>query len=143
MTASLSPSSISWRASSAFFRPPTPSSSPPLSLPWAAGAAAARGSPPFIAASLLLIVNLGYWEETTETLSLVLASAVVCMALGVPLGIAAAHRPWLYATLRPVLDLMQTIPTFVYLIPALILFGLGMVPGLVATVIFALPPLCA
>ena len=93
----------------------------------------------FIAASLLLIVNLGYWEETTETLSLVLASAIVCMALGVPLGIAAAHRPWLYAALRPVLDLMQTIPTFVYLIPALILFGLGMVPGLVATVIFALP----
>ena len=60
------------------------------------------------------------------------------MAVGTPLGIAAAHRPWLYTALRPVLDLMQTIPTFVYLIPALVLFGLGEVPGLIATVIFAI-----
>ncbi|WAJ30027.1 choline ABC transporter permease subunit [Antarcticirhabdus aurantiaca] len=88
---------------------------------------------------LLLIINLGYWKETTETLALVIASTAVCMAVGVPVGIAAARRPWLDAGLRPVLDLMQTIPTFVYLIPALILFGLGLVPGLVATVIFALP----
>jgi glycine betaine/proline transport system permease protein len=93
----------------------------------------------FVAAGLLLIVNQGYWEETTETLALVLASTVVCMGLGVPIGIAAARRPWLYTGLQPVLDLMQTIPTFVYLIPALILFGLGMVPGLIATVIFAIP----
>ena len=93
----------------------------------------------FVAAGLLLIVNQGYWEETTETLALVLASTLVCMGLGVPVGIAAARRPWLYAGLQPVLDLMQTIPTFVYLIPALILFGLGMVPGLIATVIFAIP----
>jgi ABC-type proline/glycine betaine transport system permease subunit len=57
----------------------------------------------------------------------------------VPIGIAAAHRPWLEAALRPLLDLMQTIPTFVYLIPTLILFGLGVVPGLISTVIFALP----
>ncbi len=56
-----------------------------------------------------------------------------------PLGIAAAHRPWLFAALRPVLDLMQTLPTFVYLIPTLVLFGLGVVPGLISTVIFALP----
>ena len=88
---------------------------------------------------LLLIVNQGYWEETTETLALVLAATGVSMAVGVPLGILAARRPWFYAFLRPVLDLMQTIPTFVYLIPALILFGLGMVPGLIATVIFAIP----
>ena len=88
---------------------------------------------------LLLIINQGYWEETTETLALVSAATVVCMAIGVPLGIAAARREWVYLALRPVLDLMQTIPAFVYLIPALILFGLGMVPGLVATVIFALP----
>ena len=59
--------------------------------------------------------------------------------IGVPLGIAAAHRPRLYAALRPVLDLMQTLPTFVYLIPTLVLFGLGVVPGLISTVIFALP----
>lgn len=88
---------------------------------------------------LLLIINQGYWEETTETLALVLAATVVCMGAGVPIGVAAARRPWLYTILQPVLDLMQTIPTFVYLIPALILFGLGMVPGLIATVIFAIP----
>ncbi|MEL6284214.1 MAG: choline ABC transporter permease subunit [Pseudomonadota bacterium] len=93
----------------------------------------------FTALGLLLVINQGYWEETTETLALVLAATMVCMGLGVPIGIAAARRPWLYAGLRPLLDLMQTIPTFVYLIPALILFGLGMVPGLIATVIFAIP----
>ncbi len=93
----------------------------------------------FVLLALLLVINQGYWKETTETLALVLSASVVCMAVGVPVGVAAAHRPWLYEALRPVLDLMQTIPTFVYLIPALILFGLGMVPGLVATVIFAVP----
>jgi len=89
--------------------------------------------------SLLLIVNLGYWKETTETLALVVFATAVCMVVGVPVGIAAAHRTWLYTALRPVLDLMQTIPTFVYLIPTLILFGLGVVPGLISTVIFAIP----
>lgn len=93
----------------------------------------------FVVLSLLLIINQGYWQETTETLALVLAATMVCMVVGVPVGVAAAHRPWLYSALRPILDLMQTIPTFVYLIPALILFGLGMVPGLIATVIFAIP----
>lgn len=89
--------------------------------------------------SLLLIINLGYWQETTETLALVLFATVLCMVIGIPVGIAAAHRPWLYTAIRPVLDLMQTIPTFAYLIPTLILFGLGVVPGLISTVIFALP----
>ncbi|TCP90223.1 glycine betaine/proline transport system permease protein [Rhizobium sp. PP-CC-2G-626] len=93
----------------------------------------------FTGLGLLLIINQGYWKETTETLALVLAASVVSMAIGIPLGIAAARRAWVYAFMRPVLDLMQTIPTFVYLIPALILFGLGMVPGLIATVIFAIP----
>ncbi len=88
---------------------------------------------------LLLIVNQGYWKETMSTLALVLAAASVSMIAGVPLGIWAARRPMVFAVMRPVLDLMQTIPTFVYLIPALILFGLGMVPGLIATVIFAIP----
>ncbi|WP_062228684.1 choline ABC transporter permease subunit [Aureimonas frigidaquae] len=96
-------------------------------------------APLMTAAGLLLIVNLGYWRETTQTLALVIASTFVCMVIGVPLGILAARRQWIYNAMRPVLDLMQTIPTFVYLIPALILFGLGTVPGLVATVIFALP----
>jgi len=93
----------------------------------------------FVAVALLLIVNLGYWTETMETLSLVLFATVACVLIGVPIGIAAAHRPWLEAGLRPLLDLMQTVPTFVYLIPTLILFGLGVVPGLISTVIFALP----
>ena len=88
--------------------------------------------------SLALIVNLGLWEETVQTLVLVVFATLVCVALGVPLGIAAAHRPALNAALRPVLDLMQTIPTFVYLIPTLILFGLGVVPGLISTIVFAI-----
>ncbi|HXV32020.1 MAG TPA: ABC transporter permease subunit, partial [Sinorhizobium sp.] len=93
----------------------------------------------FTCLGLLLIINLGYWNETIETLALVVFATLFCMVIGVPVGIAAAHRPWLYTVLRPVLDLMQTIPTFVYLIPALILFGLGVVPGLISTVIFAIP----
>lgn len=88
---------------------------------------------------LLYVLNQGYWEATTQTLALVLASCVVCMGVGVPLGIAAAHRPWLYTWMQPVLDLMQTLPSFVYLIPAIVLFGLKAVPALVATVIFVLP----
>jgi len=87
----------------------------------------------------LFILNQDYWEETTESLTLVLSACVVCMAVGVPIGIAAAHRPNLYRFMRPVLDLMQTLPTFVYLIPAIVFFGIGMVPGLMATVIFVLP----
>jgi glycine betaine/proline transport system permease protein len=87
----------------------------------------------------LFILNQGYWEETTESLTLILSACVVCMGLGVPIGIAAAHRPKLYRAMVPILDLMQTLPTFVYLIPAIVFFGLGMVPGLIATVIFVLP----
>ncbi len=92
-----------------------------------------------VLAGFLFILNQGYWEETTESLTLVLAACLVCMAVGVPIGIAAAHRPRLFRAMRPVLDLMQTLPTFVYLIPAVVFFGLGMVPGLLATVIFVLP----
>ncbi|MBS1301203.1 choline ABC transporter permease subunit [Loktanella sp. SALINAS62] len=93
----------------------------------------------FIALGFMFVLNQDYWEEMTESLTLVLSACVVCMAIGVPIGIAAAHRPKLYATLRPILDLMQTLPTFVYLIPAIVFFGIGMVPGLFATVIFVLP----
>jgi glycine betaine/proline transport system permease protein len=93
----------------------------------------------FLVLALLLIVNLGFWQATLETLSLVLFATLTCVVIGVPIGIAAAHRPRFYAVLRPILDLMQTIPTFVYLIPTLILFGLGVVPGLISTVIFAIP----
>ena len=93
----------------------------------------------FILVSLLLIINLGYWVDTMETLSLVIWATLLCVTIGVPIGIAAAHRPRLWVSIRPILDMMQTIPTFVYLIPALTLFGLGPVPGVVATVIFVVP----
>ncbi|MGJ8547234.1 MAG: choline ABC transporter permease subunit [Sulfitobacter sp.] len=96
-------------------------------------------TPIFVVVGFLFILNQGYWEETTESLTLVLSACVVCMGVGVPIGIAAAHRPRLYRFMRPVLDLMQTLPTFVYLIPAIVFFGIGMVPGLIATVIFVLP----
>jgi len=92
-----------------------------------------------VAVGLLLILALGYWRQTLETAALVLVSAGFSILIGVPAGIVAAHRPWLYVLMRPFLDLMQTIPTFVYLIPALMLFGLGVVPGVIATVVFALP----
>ncbi|MFU8898707.1 glycine betaine/proline transport system permease protein [Roseinatronobacter thiooxidans] len=92
-----------------------------------------------VAFCALFALNQGYWMLTMQTLTLVIASCVVCMGVGVPLGIYAAHHPRFYRALTPVLDLMQTLPVFVYLIPVLVLFGLGMVPGLVATVIFAMP----
>ena len=87
----------------------------------------------------LFILNQGYWEATTQSLTLVMSSCIVCMAIGVPIGIFLAHRPNFYRYMQPVLDLMQTLPTFVYLIPAIVFFGIGMVPGLIATVIFVLP----
>jgi glycine betaine/proline transport system permease protein len=93
----------------------------------------------FVALGFVFILNQDYWEEMTESLTLVLSACVVCMAVGVPIGIAAAHRPRLFQAMRPVLDLMQTLPTFVYLIPAIVFFGIGMVPGLIATVIFVVP----
>jgi len=93
----------------------------------------------FVTLGFLFIINQGYWKETTESLTLVVSACLVCMAIGVPVGIATAHRPNLYKVLQPVLDLMQTLPTFVYLIPAIVFFGIGMVPGLLATVVFVLP----
>lgn len=92
----------------------------------------------FVVAALLLILNLGYWTEMLETFVLVLAATMLSVIIGIPIGILAAHKPWVYTFLRPILDLMQTIPTFVYLIPTLVLFGLGVVPGLISTIIFAI-----
>jgi glycine betaine/proline transport system substrate-binding protein len=93
----------------------------------------------FVSLALLFMLNQGYWTPMLETLSLVLVATLASVAIGIPVGIAGAHHPRFYATLRPVLDLMQTLPTFVYLIPTLVLFGLGPVPGLISTVIFAMP----
>ncbi|GGW36182.1 choline ABC transporter permease subunit [Gemmobacter lanyuensis] len=92
-----------------------------------------------VALSFLFILNQGYWDETMQSMTLILLSCVTCMGFGVPLGIMAAHRPRFYRAVSPVLDMMQTLPTFVYLIPAIVFFGIGMVPGLIATVIFVLP----
>ncbi|WP_156680745.1 choline ABC transporter permease subunit [Sphingomonas profundi] len=93
----------------------------------------------FVALAQLFIINQGYWAATMETLSLVLFAAFVSALIGVPVGIWAGHRPRAFQVIQPVLDLMQTLPTFVYLIPTLVLFGLGVVPGLISTIIFALP----
>jgi len=92
-----------------------------------------------IALGLLFIINQGLWKETIETLVLVVSAAACSMAIGVPIGIWAAHNERVYRVLQPILDLMQTLPTFVYLIPVLILFGLGIAPGLIVTIIFAAP----
>jgi len=92
----------------------------------------------FALISLLLIWNLGYWEDTIETLVMVVYATGLCVLVGLPIGIMTAHRPWMFTAIRPVLDLMQTVPPFVYLIPTLTLFGLGVVPGLIATMVFAI-----
>jgi glycine betaine/proline transport system permease protein len=92
-----------------------------------------------VALGLLFILNQGMWKQTIETLVLVVAAAATSMTIGVPIGIWAAHKPRVYRVLLPILDLMQTMPTFVYLIPVLIMFGLGVAPGLIVTVIFAAP----
>lgn len=94
----------------------------------------------FTTLALLLIAVLGYWPQTMVTLGLTLSATLISLVLGVPLGILAARHRHLHALLRPALDFMQTMPAFVYLIPAVMLFGLGRVPGIIATVIFAMPP---
>src|SRR5262245_58818628 len=88
---------------------------------------------------MLFILNQGLWKQTVETLVLVVAAAAASMAIGVPIGIWCAHKPKVYRVLLPILDLMQTLPTFVYLIPVLTLFGLGNAPGLSVTLIFVIP----
>ena len=94
----------------------------------------------FAGLSLSLICALGYWPQTMVTLALTLSATCISLALGVPLGILAANSPGVRGVTRPLLDFMQTMPAFVYLIPAVMLFGLGRVPGVLATVIFAMPP---
>ncbi|MBA4096805.1 MAG: choline ABC transporter permease subunit [Rhodospirillum sp.] len=91
----------------------------------------------FVAVGLLFILNLGLWGAMVETLVLVVYATLVSLAIGVPIGILAARRPAVWHAIAPVLDMMQTLPTFVYLVPMLALFGLGTVPGMFATVIFA------
>jgi glycine betaine/proline transport system permease protein len=94
----------------------------------------------FTLLGLALIDSMRQWEPAMETLALVLVASVIAVAAAIPVGIAAARSDSLSRGLRPVLDLMQTMPAFVYLIPAIFFFSIGPVPGVVATVVFALPP---
>ncbi|MGO1560512.1 L-proline glycine betaine ABC transport system permease protein ProW (TC 3.A.1.12.1) [Actinomycetales bacterium JB111] len=89
---------------------------------------------------LLFVYSMDQWHNTMLTLGLVLVATVLAVAIGIPLGIWAAVNPRVSAFMRPVLDLMQTLPAFVYLIPAVVFFRSGIMPGVVATIIFALPP---
>jgi glycine betaine/proline transport system permease protein len=94
----------------------------------------------FATLSLLLIHATGFWDQTVVTLGLTLSSTLISLVFGIPLGIWTAKNRRLSMIVRPVLDLMQTMPAFVYLIPAAMLFGLGRVPGILSTIIFAMPP---
>ena len=93
------------------------------------------------AAGLSLIGYFGMWEDTMKTVSMIVASTLVSIAVGLPAGILMSRYNWLRMTITPVLDVMQTMPTFVYLIPVVMLLGIGKVPGLIAVVIYALPPI--
>lgn len=92
------------------------------------------------AIGLYLIYNMQLWKPSIETLALVLAAAALALLMGIPLGILTARSNLAHKIIMPLLDFMQTMPAFVYLIPAVLFFGLGQVPGLFATVVFAMPP---
>lgn len=94
-----------------------------------------------LSALLALIGMIGLWDKLLQTLALVLVSTGLCVLIGVPLGVVLATRPLARRLVLPVLDVMQTLPAFVYLIPVLMLFGLGKVPAVFATLVYALPPL--
>ena len=94
----------------------------------------------FVIFGLLLIFAMGYWKESIQTTTLVIVSTVISLLFGIPLGIMAARSKTADVIIRPILDLMQTMPAFVYLIPAIFFFSVGNTPGVVATVIFSLPP---
>ena len=94
----------------------------------------------FVLIALYVVLGMDLWPATMDTLGLVLAATVAALGIGLPLGVAMAKSNIMQAIIRPVLDFMQTLPAFVYLIPAVIFFGTGRVPGVIATVIFAMPP---
>ena len=91
--------------------------------------------------SLLFIDLVDLWSESMTTLAMIFTAVIFCMLIGIPLGILASRSNTFEIILRPILDIMQTIPSFVYLIPVVMLFGVGLTPGVVATIIFALPPI--
>ena len=91
--------------------------------------------------SLIFIDLVDLWSESMTTLAMIFTAVLFCMIIGIPLGIIASRSNTFEIILRPILDIMQTIPSFVYLIPVVMLFGVGLTPGVVATIIFALPPI--
>ena len=93
------------------------------------------------ALSLIFIDLVDLWQETMTTLAMIFTAVIFCMLIGIPLGIFASRSNLFEAILRPILDIMQTIPSFVYLIPVVMLFGVGLTPGVIATIVFALPPI--
>ena len=95
----------------------------------------------FSSLSLIFIDLVDLWQETMTTLAMIFTAVIFCMIIGIPLGIAASRSKLFETILRPILDIMQTIPSFVYLIPVVMLFGIGLTPGVVATIVFALPPI--
>jgi glycine betaine/proline transport system permease protein len=101
---------------------------------------AGRGLALFSLIGFMLVVSMGFWVPTMESLALVLSATIFALILGIPLGIYAARNRVADGITRPILDFMQTMPAFVYLIPAVLFFGLGKVPGAMATLIFAMPP---
>ncbi|UNM96979.1 proline/glycine betaine ABC transporter permease [Ignatzschineria rhizosphaerae] len=98
------------------------------------------GLPIFVIIGLLLVYSMGFWSQLIDTLVLVLVSTIIILIIGIPLGILCAKSRKTDAVVRPILDFMQTMPAFVYLIPAILFFSVGDVPGVLATVIFSLPP---
>lgn len=94
----------------------------------------------FTLIGLLFILNINYWAQTMQTLALVLTSVIISVIVGIPIGILASQNERFSKFLKPTLDFMQTMPAFVYLIPAITFFGVGVVPGIIASVIFAMPP---
>jgi glycine betaine/proline transport system permease protein len=92
------------------------------------------------ALAFLLVQSMGLWAETMQTLAVVLVASAVAVLIGLPVGVAAARSKRVSVAARPVLDFMQTLPVFVYLLPAVFFFGIGVVPGVVATTVFAIPP---
>ncbi|UNP78881.1 proline/glycine betaine ABC transporter permease [Bacillus nitratireducens] len=94
----------------------------------------------FTLIGLLFILNINYWAQTMQTLALVLTSVIISIIIGIPIGILASQNERFSKFLKPTLDFMQTMPAFVYLIPAITFFGVGVVPGIIASVIFAMPP---
>lgn len=107
----------------------------------AAWKTAGRGMAVFTVLGFAFVDMIGLWDDTMTTLAMIVTSVFFCAVIGIPAGVLAARSDLAWRIMRPVLDVMQTIPSFVYLVPIVMLFGVGMTPGIIATIVFALPPI--